>query len=97
MVFIPIILGIFLLLFLITFVKLDTFISFILVCLFVGIVGGLSLEETVTTVQLGIGKTLGSLVYAGTTLIPVSERPFKTNINSFFIWRLISIGFYIWV
>ena len=62
MVFIPIILGIFLLLFLITFVKLDTFISFILVCLFVGIVGGLSLEETVTTVQLGIGKTLGSLV-----------------------------------
>ncbi|MBT5506786.1 MAG: gluconate transporter, partial [Flammeovirgaceae bacterium] len=62
MVFIPIILGIFLLLFLITFVKLDTFISFILVCLFVGIVGGLPLEETVTTVQLGIGKTLGSLV-----------------------------------
>ena len=62
MVFIPIILGIFLLLFLITFIKLDTFISFILVCLFVGIVGGLPLEETVTTVQLGIGKTLGSLV-----------------------------------
>ena len=62
MVFIPIILGIFLLLFLITFIKLDTFISFILVCLFVGILGGLPLEETVTTVQLGIGKTLGSLV-----------------------------------
>ena len=62
MVFIPIILGIFLLIFLITIVKLDTFISFILVCLFVGLVGGLSLEETVTTVQLGIGKTIGSLV-----------------------------------
>ena len=61
-VFVPIVLGIFLLLLLITLFKLDAFISFILVCLFVGIFGGLSLEETVTTIQLGMGKTLSSLV-----------------------------------
>ena len=61
-VFVPIVLGIFLLLLLITLFKLDAFISFILVCLFVGIFGGLSLEETVTTIQLGMGETLSSLV-----------------------------------
>ena len=62
MIFLPILIGILLLLFLITFIKLDTFISFILVCLFVGITEGLSLDETVTAIQLGIGKTLSSLV-----------------------------------
>ena len=61
-VFIPIIFGIFLLLLLITLIKLNPFISFILVCLFVGIFSGLSLEETVKAIQLGMGKTLSSLV-----------------------------------
>ena len=62
MVFIPILLGIILLVLLVTFVKLDTFISFLLVCIFVGLGGGLSLPETMTAIQQGIGDTLGSLV-----------------------------------
>ena len=62
MVFIPVTLGIFLLILLISLAKLDTFISFILVCIFVGIFCGLSLEETLAAIQLGMGKTLSSLV-----------------------------------
>ena len=62
MIFVPILLGISLLLFLITVVKLDTFIAFTLVCLFVGIASGLSINDTVATIQLGIGNTLGDLV-----------------------------------
>ena len=62
MIFVPILLGISLLLFLITVVKLDTFIAFTLVCLFVGIASGLSINDTVATIQLGIGNTLGDFV-----------------------------------
>ena len=62
MVFIPILLGIILLVLLVTLVKLDTFISFMLVCILVGLGGGLSLPETITAIQQGIGDTLGSLV-----------------------------------
>ena len=62
MVFIPILLGIILLVLLVTLVKLDTFISFMLVCIFVGLGGGLSLPETMAAIQQGIGDTLGSLV-----------------------------------
>ncbi|MEO0333724.1 MAG: SLC13 family permease [Bacteroidota bacterium] len=62
MVFLPIILGIILLVLLVTAVKLDTFISFMLVCLFVGITGGLTIGEAVEAIQHGIGDTLGSLV-----------------------------------
>ena len=62
MVFLPLILGILLLLVLITFVKLDTFISFILVCIFVGLLRGLSLIEIMSAVQKGIGSTMGTLV-----------------------------------
>ena len=62
MVFFPIILGIILLVLLVTVVKLDTFISFMLVCLFVGITGGLTVGEAVDAIQHGIGDTLGSLV-----------------------------------
>jgi Gnt-I system high-affinity gluconate transporter len=62
MAFLPIILGIILLVVLVAVVKLDTFISFMLVCLFVGLTGGLSVTEAVTAIQTGIGKTLGSLV-----------------------------------
>ena len=62
MVFIPIILGIILLILLVTLVKLDTFISFMLVCLFVGLAGGLSLPDTIGAIQQGIGNTMGSLV-----------------------------------
>lgn len=62
MIFLPIITGIILLVLLVTWVKLDTFISFILVCLFIGLWGGLSLSEAVEAIQRGIGNTLGSLV-----------------------------------
>lgn len=62
MIFLPIVLGILMLVLLVTVVKLDTFISFMLVCLFVGIAGGLSVPEAVSAIQKGIGDTLGSLV-----------------------------------
>ena len=62
MAFISIILGIVLLLLLVAVVKLDTFISFMLVCLFVGITEGLSVVDTMSAIQKGIGNTMGSLV-----------------------------------
>jgi len=62
MVFLPLILGIIFLVLLVTVVKLDTFVSFMLVCLFVGLTGGLSISETVDAIEGGIGGTLGSLV-----------------------------------
>lgn len=62
MTFLPIILGIVVLILLVTVVKLDTFISFMLVCLMVGTLGGLSITESVKAIQTGIGNTLGSLV-----------------------------------
>lgn len=62
MIFLPIVLGIILLVLLVTLVKLDTFISFMIVCLFVGLTSGLSIMESVAAIQQGIGNTLGSLV-----------------------------------
>jgi Gnt-I system high-affinity gluconate transporter len=62
MTFLPIILGIILLILLVTVVKLDTFISFILVCLVVGLTGGLTLSEGISAIEVGIGNTLSSLV-----------------------------------
>lgn len=62
MVFFPVIVGIIVLVVLVAWLKLDTFIAFMLVCLLVGIWGGLSLNEAVAAIQTGIGNTLGSLV-----------------------------------
>lgn len=62
MIFLPLILGILMLILLVTVVKLDTFISFMLVCLFVGLTGGLSVTAAVSAIQTGIGDTLSSLV-----------------------------------
>ena len=62
MVFLPLILGIIFLILLVTVVKLDTFVSFMLVCLFVGISGGLTVTESINAIEKGIGGTLGSLV-----------------------------------
>jgi len=53
MTFLSIILGIVLLLLFVTVLKLDTFISFMLVCLFVGVTEGLSVTETVNAIQKG--------------------------------------------
>lgn len=62
MVFLPLISGIILLVLLVTVVRLDTFISFMLVCLFVGISSGLGVSASVEAIKTGIGNTLGSLV-----------------------------------
>ncbi len=57
-----IVLGILVLILLITVVKLDTFISFVLVSLAVGLAEGMKPAALVTSVETGIGSTLGSLV-----------------------------------
>ena len=62
MTFLSIIVGILLLLVLVTFVKLDAFLSFMIVCLTVGLMEGLSIQETMSAIQTGIGNTMGSLV-----------------------------------
>jgi len=54
--------GVILLLLLITVAKFNAFISFVIVCLFVGISMGLSMEETIDALKKGIGDTLGLLV-----------------------------------
>jgi len=62
MEFLPAIIGIVVLVLLVTWIKLDTFISFMLVCLMVGLMGGLTVGETIDAIQTGIGNTLGGLV-----------------------------------
>jgi len=57
-----VIIGIILLILLITIVKLDTFISFVIVSLAVGLAEGMKPGALVTSVETGIGSTLGSLV-----------------------------------
>ncbi|MBT8384829.1 MAG: gluconate:H+ symporter [Bacteroidia bacterium] len=54
--------GILLLFVLIAVLKLNAFISFVIVCLLVGIFQGMELESIVQSVQTGIGSTLGFLV-----------------------------------
>ncbi|WP_266364833.1 gluconate:H+ symporter [Tellurirhabdus rosea] len=55
-------LGILLLVFLIAFVKLDTFISFLLVAVTLGLVSGMEVSAIGKSIQTGIGGTLGDLV-----------------------------------
>jgi Gnt-I system high-affinity gluconate transporter len=57
-----VILGIILLFILIAKFKLNAFITFIIVSLFVGIAEGMKLESVVESIQNGIGNTLGFLV-----------------------------------
>lgn len=59
---IVVLLGITLLFLLIAVVKLNAFLSFIIVCLFVGILQGMELESIITSIQNGIGSTMGFLV-----------------------------------
>jgi Gnt-I system high-affinity gluconate transporter len=54
--------GIILLFLLIAKVKLNSFISFIIVSLFIGLVGGMGLEKVVKSIEVGIGDILGMLV-----------------------------------
>ena len=57
-----VIIGILLLFILIAKFKLNAFITFIIVSLFVGIAEGMTLETVVESIQNGIGNTLGFLV-----------------------------------
>ncbi len=54
--------GVLLLLLLITVARLNAFIAFVLVSLFVGVAGGLPILDTVRAIESGVGKTLSSLV-----------------------------------
>lgn len=57
-----VLLGVLFLLLLITLGRLNAFIAFVLVSLFVGVAEGLPVLETVDAIQKGIGATLSSLV-----------------------------------
>lgn len=57
-----VLLGIFLLFILIAQFKLNAFISFILVSIFVGVAEGMELDKVISAIQLGIGNTLGYLI-----------------------------------
>jgi Gnt-I system high-affinity gluconate transporter len=57
-----VILGICLLLFLILVVKFNSFLSFIIVALVVGLAEGLNLDKTIISIENGIGTTMGFLV-----------------------------------
>ncbi|MDH5598566.1 MAG: GntP family permease, partial [Cyclobacteriaceae bacterium] len=59
---VTVLLGVLLLLFLITIVRMHAFISFILVCLFVGLLQGLDFISIIEAVKRGIGDTMGSLI-----------------------------------
>ena len=62
MSFIILAIGIILLILLITWAKLNAFISFIIVCLFVGLANGMEIGAISASIQKGIGDLLGSLV-----------------------------------
>ncbi|MEE3034886.1 MAG: gluconate:H+ symporter [Bacteroidota bacterium] len=57
-----VIIGITLLFLLISFFRLNAFISFIIICVLVGILQGMILDEIILSIQKGIGDTLGFLV-----------------------------------
>ncbi len=57
-----VIIGILLLFLLIARFKLNAFITFIIISLFVGIAEGMELQSVVTSIQNGIGNTLGFLI-----------------------------------
>ncbi len=57
-----IILGIILLLVFIVVLKFNSFLSFIIVALAVGLAEGMNLENTITAIENGIGSTMGFLV-----------------------------------
>jgi len=57
-----VILGIICLILLITVVKLETFIAFVLVSIAVGLAEGMKPDDLIKSVEAGLGSTLGSLV-----------------------------------
>ena len=57
-----VVLGICLLLFLILVLKVNSFLSFVIVSLAVGLAEGMTIDKTVISLENGIGSTMGSLV-----------------------------------
>jgi Gnt-I system high-affinity gluconate transporter len=57
-----VVIGVLLLLLLIVVFKLNAFLSFILVALFLGVSQGMTVDATIDSIKLGMGSTLGSLV-----------------------------------
>jgi Gnt-I system high-affinity gluconate transporter len=55
-------LGIILLIVLITLVRLETFLSFVIVSIVVGLAVGMKPDDLIKSVEVGLGSTLGSLV-----------------------------------
>jgi Gnt-I system high-affinity gluconate transporter len=62
MAFIILAIGIVLLILLITWAKLNAFLSFVLVCLFIGLANGMDVAGIAASVQEGMGDLLGSLI-----------------------------------
>ena len=62
MSFIILAIGILLLILLITWAKLNAFISFIIVCLFVGLANGMDIASISASIQKGMGDLLGTLI-----------------------------------
>ncbi len=98
--------GVILLLLLITIAKINAFISFVIVCLFVGLSMGLPLEETINALKKGIGDTLSLLVLIlgfGSMLGRIvadsgaAQRITRTMISAFGLkkvhWALMLTGF----
>jgi len=69
-----VLLGIILLFLLIAVFKLNAFLSFIIVCLLVGILQGMELNSVIQSIQTGIGNTLGLglSIFNGQWFWPVS-------------------------
>ena len=57
-----VILGICLLLFLILVLKFNSFLSFVIASLAVGLAEGMTIDKTVVSIENGIGSTMGFLV-----------------------------------
>src|ERR1700740_2127198 len=62
MPFIILAIGILFLILLITWAKLNPFLSFLIVCIFIGLANGMNIADIAVSVQKGIGDLLGSLV-----------------------------------
>ena len=62
MPFIILAIGILFFILLITWAKLNAFLSFLIVCIFIGLANGMNIADIAVSVQKGIGDLLGSLV-----------------------------------
>jgi hypothetical protein len=89
---------------LIAWLKIDTFISFLLVSIALGLASGLDVDTVSKAIQKGVGGTLGDLVlivgfgamlgedggrqWGGTTHYRCADRPFSVKNISSGVWPL---------